>query len=637
MLGPNGGGNLQEKHASTWGILPKSVSYLFEQLKSRVMNEGIKYQVKVSYMQIYNEIINDLLRERIILDDLDDPDSQHSGLKIREYSEIQADTRSGGSNKKHEIFVSGLSEFRADNADDVYKLLLLGSNNRSTRSTECNASSSRSHAILQLSFEIEKQIGDGQTVINHSKLNFVDLAGSEKIISLGDDKDPKHLKELTSINKSLSSLGNVIASLAKGRPHIPYRDSKLTRLLQDSLSGNTRTLLIACVAPTSAHAAETFNTLQFADRASSVMVRVRPNVVIDDKALLVRAQVEVARLKRLLRFVMNGNTDKGNMEGIGPNSSLLGTEHTAKHSAVIEAMAVGANAGRTGGGDDEAAADSEMIRLLDENERLRQENIALGRKCNKLQARLNIFQGNSNSQAGVWSPVKGPSTSHRKQNRHRTLGSSKSRGSRSNPYIAHVKQGSTNNSEDIGKKKPSTGPADVSRTQRKTVDNTRSDVPEMKAPEISITAPEALSPSHGLYGGSISNSVDVSHQEPMSREQNVLSPVRGVIRKKSKSRIGVNFPVELTDDTPDSLRLTAKNSKSNLEKPRSTVTPSRHSGPRNAYADLVPVLRSSEQISHPKSRKSKKKSFPTSSDSVRSFKEKERTTRISQVRASSEW
>jgi hypothetical protein len=100
-----------------------------------------------------------------------------------------------------------------------------------------------------------------------SKLSLVDLAGSEKMLAIDETslRAAEHLKELTSINQSLSSLGNVIAALAsKHRPHIPYRDSKLTRILQDSLGGNTRTILISCVAPTVIHAAESVSTLQFA-------------------------------------------------------------------------------------------------------------------------------------------------------------------------------------------------------------------------------------------------------------------------------------------------------------------------------------------------------------------------------------
>ena len=128
----------------------------------------------------------------------------------------------------------------------------IATNNRVTKATDFNFTSSRSHAILQLTFDIESRDDSGQTTIIRSKLNLVDLAGSEKIPFVMEANNAKHMKELTSINKSLSSLGNVIAALSakSSRSHIPYRDSKLTRLLQDCLSGNTRTILIACVAPT---------------------------------------------------------------------------------------------------------------------------------------------------------------------------------------------------------------------------------------------------------------------------------------------------------------------------------------------------------------------------------------------------
>ena len=197
------------------------------------------------------------------------------------------------------------------------QLLELGNRHRTTRSTDYNMTSSRSHAILQLTFEIERT-DSGQTVISHSKLSLVDLAGSEKMLTSTTADTGKHvchnlsmyllhtpstylvnpcsqctlsthplntptqhilstqqIRELTSINSSLHCLGNVIAALSSTtRSHVPYRDSKLTRLLQDSLGGNTRTIVVACVAPTALHAAETVSTLQFADRAKSVMLRV---------------------------------------------------------------------------------------------------------------------------------------------------------------------------------------------------------------------------------------------------------------------------------------------------------------------------------------------------------------------------
>lgn len=138
-----------------------------------------------------------------------------------------------------------------------------------------------------------------------SKLSLVDLAGSEKMVALGNVSilpSSEHLKELTAINQSLSSLGNVISALAsKNRSHIPYRDSKLTRILQDSLGGNTRTILLSCVTPSILHAAESMSTLQFTDRAKNVMIKSKANLVIDDKALLSNAQAEISRLKLLLK------------------------------------------------------------------------------------------------------------------------------------------------------------------------------------------------------------------------------------------------------------------------------------------------------------------------------------------------
>jgi hypothetical protein len=208
-------------------------------------DEGtLSYDVKASFLQIYNENLYDLLRESNPI-----VKNETTELKIREIPRLN--NRSRGS-APLDVFVSGLSEFRIMSSGDIMRIVAAGTSNRTTKSTDFNYTSSRSHAILQLTFEIESQLESGQTTIIRSKLNLVDLAGSEKIPYTLDANDPKHMKELTSINKSLSSLGNVIAALsAKGnRSHIPYRDSKLTRILQDSLSGNTRTILIACVAPT---------------------------------------------------------------------------------------------------------------------------------------------------------------------------------------------------------------------------------------------------------------------------------------------------------------------------------------------------------------------------------------------------
>jgi len=249
-----------------WGILPRASEFLLSYLNDKSEEGLLSYEVKASFLQIYNENLYDLLRDSPTTGGLSDKiEERQSGsmydknrdgeLRIREVSR----SKSKSSGLINEVFVSGLSEFRVQTSEDILRILAVGTNNRMTRSTDFNTTSSRSHALLQLTFEIETQTEMGQTIINRSKLNLVDLAGSEKIPLSSSEltSTSKHIKELTSINKSLSSLGNVIAALSSSnRTHIPYRDSKLTRILQDSLSGNTRTILIACVAPTVMHASE---------------------------------------------------------------------------------------------------------------------------------------------------------------------------------------------------------------------------------------------------------------------------------------------------------------------------------------------------------------------------------------------
>lgn len=203
--------------------------------------------------------------------------------------------------------MNGLSSFRVGGAQDVLRYVSLGAANRRVRATQHNEASSRSHAVLQLTVEVQSGGGgsddgsrgsgsgsasgsgdnggggggggdnggldDSHVTYRQAKLSLVDLAGSEKM-GLGASISKGHFNELRNINQSLSTLGNVVSALSeKGRVHIPYRDSKLTRLLQDSLGGNTRTTIIACVNPAAGQTNETLNTLQFADRAKKVGVQ----------------------------------------------------------------------------------------------------------------------------------------------------------------------------------------------------------------------------------------------------------------------------------------------------------------------------------------------------------------------------
>ncbi|KAL3658827.1 hypothetical protein V7S43_016195 [Phytophthora oleae] len=269
--------------SSSWGVIPRAIESLFEELQS-ISRHGSAGVVHCSYMQIYKNDVYDLLQ--------DNKERMKDPLAVREMIK--------GNGKQ--IYVSGLSEFRVTSLHETLQLLKTGNRNRTIRATAYNEKSSRSHALLQLSIEVESRgLESATTIIRRAKLNLVDLAGSEKWdtdVITGSDRS----KELTSINQSLSALGNVISALVNPkRTHIPYRDSKLTRLLQDSLGGNTRTVVIATISPSASAVDETISTLQFAERAKCVTVRVKVNELVDDAILLAQAQREISRLKLLLK------------------------------------------------------------------------------------------------------------------------------------------------------------------------------------------------------------------------------------------------------------------------------------------------------------------------------------------------
>ncbi|VDP78013.1 unnamed protein product [Schistosoma mattheei] len=239
------------------GVMPNSFVHIFDHISKSM---DAQYLVRASYLEIYKEEIRDLLRR-----------DQSKHLEIREKPD------SG-------IFVKDLSSVLTKSIDEIQKVMKIGYQNR--------AVGSRSHAIFITGADGEKHIRVG-------KLNLVDLAGSErqsKTLSEGE-----RLKEATKINLSLSTLGNVISALVDGKStHIPYRDSKLTRLLQDSLGGNSKTIMIANIGPATYNYEETINTLRYANRAKNI--RNKPKINEDPKdALLREYQEEINRLKSLLR------------------------------------------------------------------------------------------------------------------------------------------------------------------------------------------------------------------------------------------------------------------------------------------------------------------------------------------------
>ena len=278
-------GNAPPTDAEERGIIPRAIEDIFDFIASD-SNARSKYLVRVSYLQIYNETISDLLKpERV-------------NLTIRE-------------DKKRGVFVEGQSEWVARTPQEIYSLLERGAQLRATGSTKMNEISSRSHAVFTIIIEHSKidddepvdAIDSGATTraqrqsITVGKLNLVDLAGSERVSLTG--ATGKRLDESKKINQSLSALGNVISALTdvKGRPHIPYRDSKLTRILEDSLGGNCITTVIAMVAPALEAYAESLSTLKFANRAKEIKNKAKLNEDLDQKSLLRKYERELRQLR----------------------------------------------------------------------------------------------------------------------------------------------------------------------------------------------------------------------------------------------------------------------------------------------------------------------------------------------------
>ncbi|CAH8562322.1 unnamed protein product [Heterobilharzia americana] len=255
------------------GVIPRAFDQIFETIS---VSEKTKYLVHASFLEIYNEEIRDLLGR-----------DHKAKLELKE-------------NPDKGVYVAGLSIHKITCVKDCQNIMETGWKNRSTGATLMNADSSRSHSIFTIYLEMIDQ-NENLSDDNHiraGKLNLVDLAGSERQTKTGVSGD--RFKEATKINLSLSALGNVISALVDSKvKHIPYRDSKLTRLLQDSLGGNTKTLMIACLSPADNNYDETLSTLRYANRAKNIQNK--PKINEDPKdALLRQYQDEIKRLKELL-------------------------------------------------------------------------------------------------------------------------------------------------------------------------------------------------------------------------------------------------------------------------------------------------------------------------------------------------
>ena len=266
------------------GLVPRVVEDIFSYINSYEKN-NIKFSIRSSYLQIYNEYISDLLFP------------EKKNLNIRE-------------DKNKGIFVEGLSEWIVDNPNDIYKLLGKGTENRAISSTSMNEISSRSHAIFIIILE-QNILEEEKEIKKISKLNLVDLAGSERTRITG--AKGKQLEESKKINKSLSALGNVINALTelKGNiNHVPYRDSKLTRLLEDSLGGNCITTLITMISPCQDYINETLSSLSFAKRAKKIKNKPIINEKIKYQTLIKQYEIQLKNLRNELckkEEILNNN------------------------------------------------------------------------------------------------------------------------------------------------------------------------------------------------------------------------------------------------------------------------------------------------------------------------------------------
>ncbi|XP_066338203.1 kinesin-like protein KIN-7L [Miscanthus floridulus] len=257
------------------GIIPHAVRDVFDTVRQA---DDREFLIRVSYMEIYNEEINDLLTIE--------------GQKLRIHESLERG-----------VYVAGLREEIVNSAEQVLELLQLGEANRHFGETNMNVRSSRSHTIFRMVIESSgKDQTDSGDAIRVSVLNLVDLAGSERIMKTG--AEGVRLNEGKYINKSLMILGNVINKLSengKQRGHIPYRDSKLTRILQPALGGNAKTSIICTAAPEEIHIEETRGTLQFASRAKCVSNCAQVNEILTDAALLKRQKLEIEELRKKLQ------------------------------------------------------------------------------------------------------------------------------------------------------------------------------------------------------------------------------------------------------------------------------------------------------------------------------------------------
>lgn len=267
------------------GIIYLTMADLFAKIEEK--RDEMLVEVSLNFLEIYNEEIRDLLVDGSM-------PQPRGGLQMRE-------------DKSNRIIVANLTELRPKDADEVKEMVLLGNTRRTQSATHANATSSRSHAVLQINVAQTPRTASTTEERTMATLSIIDLAGSERASATKNMGE--RMVEGANINKSLLALGNCINALCESgnrTRHVPYRNSKLTRLLKFSLGGNCKTVMIVCVAPTSVHYDDTQNTLKYANRAKEIKTKVSRNFINVNRHVaqyveaINRLNCEVAELKAKL-------------------------------------------------------------------------------------------------------------------------------------------------------------------------------------------------------------------------------------------------------------------------------------------------------------------------------------------------
>ncbi|KAF9580445.1 kinesin motor protein cin8 [Lunasporangiospora selenospora] len=286
------------------GIIPRTLYHLFAILDKK----DTEFSVRVSFLELYNEEVKDLLAT----------DDDRKVVKIFD------------SVKKQGPLIQGLEEFAIYSAGQGIEALRRGSGKRTVASTKSNDKSSRSHGVFSITVHVKETTDDGEELLKIGKLNLVDLAGSENIARSG--AEATQAKEAGRINQSLLTLGRVINSLVERSQHIPYRESKLTRLLEDSLGGKTKTCIIATISPARSCLEETISTLNYANRAKNIKNTPEVNQKMSKKTLIKEYLLEIDRLKADL----HATREKNGVFMTQESHQALLDENTSNKDMVIE-------------------------------------------------------------------------------------------------------------------------------------------------------------------------------------------------------------------------------------------------------------------------------------------------------------